>query len=155
MPDNHVTASGLHQHGRRDFAGKRALFFPEDILRADGDVAALRGLYRRGNCRERWRDHNVAMPRAARQWHKRREKRARLRLRLEHLPISRDHPPPFRLAHLFSDLSVGPLCSLLCEFPIQLLSLRASTPGSFRPPRNSSEAPPPVDMCEILFATPD
>src|SRR6266849_6252740 len=35
------------------------------------------------------------------------------------------------------------------------LSVRASTPGSLRPPRNSREAPPPVEMCEILPATPD
>src|SRR6266436_1328591 len=35
------------------------------------------------------------------------------------------------------------------------LLVRASTPGSLRPPRNSSEAPPPVEMCEILPATPD
>src|SRR5229473_6535327 len=35
------------------------------------------------------------------------------------------------------------------------LFVRTSTPGSLRPPRNSSEAPPPVEMCEILPATPD
>src|ERR1700730_14589933 len=35
------------------------------------------------------------------------------------------------------------------------LLVRASTPGSSRPPRNSREAPPPVEMCEILPATPD
>src|SRR5258707_3962675 len=35
------------------------------------------------------------------------------------------------------------------------LSVRASTPGSLCPPRNSREAPPPVEMCEILSATPD
>src|SRR6478735_12829434 len=31
---------------------------------------------------------------------------------------------------------------------------RASTPGSTLPSRNSSDAPPPVEMCEILSATP-
>src|SRR5713226_5521186 len=35
------------------------------------------------------------------------------------------------------------------------LSVRASTPGSLCPPRNSREAPPPVEMWEILSATPD
>src|SRR5208283_1910138 len=34
------------------------------------------------------------------------------------------------------------------------LLLRASTPGSFLPSRNSSDAPPPVEMCVILSATP-
>src|ERR1700736_425131 len=30
----------------------------------------------------------------------------------------------------------------------------AATPGSVRPARNSSDAPPPVEICEILSATP-
>src|ERR1700722_9625605 len=34
------------------------------------------------------------------------------------------------------------------------LSVSASTPGSFFPSRNSSEAPPPVEICVILSATP-
>src|SRR5271157_2866307 len=34
------------------------------------------------------------------------------------------------------------------------LLVRASTPGSFLPSRNSSDAPPPVEMCVILSATP-
>src|ERR1700680_3417035 len=33
-------------------------------------------------------------------------------------------------------------------------SVNAATPGSSMPARNSSEAPPPVEMCEILSATP-
>src|ERR1700682_1814144 len=32
--------------------------------------------------------------------------------------------------------------------------LRAATPGNSTPPRNTSDAPPPVEMCEILSATP-
>src|SRR6266404_5218252 len=38
--------------------------------------------------------------------------------------------------------------------PIHFLSVSASTPGSFFPARNSSEAPPPVEMWVILSATP-
>src|ERR1019366_7313896 len=34
------------------------------------------------------------------------------------------------------------------------LLLSASTPGNFLPSRNSSDAPPPVEMCVILSATP-
>src|SRR5260370_36090741 len=34
------------------------------------------------------------------------------------------------------------------------LLVRASTPGSLRTPRNSREAPPPVEIWEILSATP-
>src|SRR6185436_11323811 len=32
--------------------------------------------------------------------------------------------------------------------------LSAATPGRVRPPRNSSDAPPPVEMCVILSVTP-
>src|ERR1051325_11458507 len=32
--------------------------------------------------------------------------------------------------------------------------LKAATPGNSRPARNSSDAPPPVEICEILSATP-
>src|SRR5580658_11290415 len=35
------------------------------------------------------------------------------------------------------------------------LLVRASTPGSLVPPRNSREAPPPVEMWEILLEVPD
>ena len=42
--------------------------------------------------------------------------------------------------------------------PIQpfppILSVSAATPGSVRPPRNSSEAPPPVEMCVTRSAMP-
>src|ERR1700682_22599 len=38
---------------------------------------------------------------------------------------------------------------------LPILSASTSTPGSLEPARNSSEAPPPVEMCEILSATPD
>src|SRR5215468_12318838 len=34
------------------------------------------------------------------------------------------------------------------------LSVRASTPGKVLPSRNSKDAPPPVEMCVILSATP-
>src|SRR5450432_3077357 len=34
------------------------------------------------------------------------------------------------------------------------LLVKASTPGSFLPSRNSSDAPPPVERCEILSAMP-
>src|SRR6202790_2965267 len=37
---------------------------------------------------------------------------------------------------------------------IYFFSVSASTPGNFLPSRNSSEAPPPVEMWVILSATP-
>src|ERR1700739_3468102 len=49
------------------------------------------------------------------------------------------------------------LCVLCALVPSVLrfygLFVSASTPGNFLPARNSSEAPPPVEMCEILSAS--
>src|SRR5258708_40012147 len=45
-------------------------------------------------------------------------------------------------------------CVALDHIYFLFLSVRASTPGNFFPSRNSREAPPPVEMCEILSATP-
>ncbi len=53
------------------------------------------------------------------------EELARLRLGLIHFPVAGDNAATFCGAHLL---------------------VRASTPGSFAPPRNSREAPPPVEM---------
>src|SRR4029077_20849664 len=36
----------------------------------------------------------------------------------------------------------------------EALSVSASTPGSFLPAKNSNDAPPPVEMCETLPASP-
>src|SRR5271155_2192915 len=41
------------------------------------------------------------------------------------------------------------------DYALHGLLLSASTPGSFSPARNSNEAPPPVEMCEIWDARPD
>jgi len=38
--------------------------------------------------------------------------------------------------------------------PLRYLFVSASTPGSFLPPKNSRDAPPPVEMCETLSARP-
>src|SRR5713101_2345276 len=130
MPDEDVAAAGLSQHPGRDFPGERAFFFPEEVLPGDsnpGTACRLNGGRYRG---EGWRDNDVAVFGVSYERCKRGEEGARLRLRLIHLPIAGNDAAPHKL-------------------------LSASTPGSFRPARNSSEAPPPVEMCEIRFATPD
>src|SRR5215468_7255502 len=133
MTNNRVTAARLHQHPGRNLSGERPLFFPVNILRRNPNLRSPRRFHRRRDARE-WRsNHNIAIHHSRHQRVEPREKCARVRLRLIHLPVAGNHPPPFLCAHLF---------------------VKASTPGSFRPPRNSSEAPPPVEMCEILSATP-
>lgn len=47
-----------------------------------------------------------------------------------------------------------PLFDFSRRFSHYFLSDSASTPGSFFPSRNSNDAPPPVDICVILSATP-
>src|SRR5208283_1327371 len=134
MPYDNVLAARLHQHLRRNLPGERAFFLPKHILCADRDLRALCRLYRRRNVRKRWRDHHVAIAHSRHQRLHRGKECARVCLCLVHLPISRDDAATLCGAHLF---------------------VRASTPGSFVPPRNSSDAPPPVDICEICLATPD
>src|SRR5713101_5637958 len=135
MPNDDVAAAGLDEHLCGNFTGKGAFFFPEHILSANGDVRAPRALDSGGDRRVRRRDDDVATLRARGQRHKRGEERASVGLRLEHLPVAGNDATSFRWTHY--------------------LSVSASTPGSLRPPRNSREAPPPVEMCEIWLATPD
>src|SRR5208283_6098439 len=132
MPDDCVAASRLDQHARGDLAREGAFFFPIHILRGNADQAAFCSLHGGGNIRERRSDDDIAVFHPRHQRKQRGKKRARLRLILVHLPVAGNYPAAFYSAHL---------------------SVSASTPGSLRPPRNSSEAPPPVEMCEICFAT--
>src|SRR4051812_2918471 len=52
-----------------------------------------------------------------------------------------------------ADHPASPACPARPAYPA--LSVSAATPGSVRPPRNSSDAPPPVEMCVIRSAIPD
>src|SRR5262249_17983429 len=137
MSHNYVRAARFYQHLRRNLAGKRAFFLPMVVLTRNDYAASLRGFHSRRNRSKRRRNDYVTMCCVADQRQKSREKGARLRLCLVHLPVPR-HPP--------AAFGVG--------FGAHRL-VSASTPGSFRPPKNSSEAPPPVEMCEILSAKPD
>src|ERR1700757_3325815 len=125
MPDDGVAAAGFHQHSGRDLSGERALLFPENVLRGNADSRTFGGFYRRRDVGERRRDYDVAIAHACHQRFERSEKHAGLRLILVHLPIAGDYPATFGCAHLL---------------------VNASTPGSLRPPRNSSDAPPPVEI---------
>src|SRR5215831_607805 len=141
MPDDHVLAARVDQHQSGNFAGKRAFALPVHVLCGNSDGRALRRFHRRGNRRKGRCDHNVAMLRARHQRPKRLKKCARVPTRFIHLPVPCDHRPPLRFAHGYA--------------PFAAAFVSASTPGSFSPARNSSDAPPPVEMCEICFATPD
>src|SRR5271157_3158534 len=134
VADDGIAASRFHQHAGGNLPGVGAFLLPEHILRGNLDGGALGGLDGGGYIRKGRSDNDVAVFHSRHQRKKRGKKRPRLRLILVHLPVAGDYPAAFYGAHL---------------------SVSASTPGSLRPPRNSSEAPPPVEMCEICFATPD
>src|ERR1700751_3443145 len=137
MSHNYVRAARFCQHLRRNLAGEGAFFLPMVVLTRNDYAASFRGFHRPRNRSKRWRNDYVAVHCVADQRQKSCEKSARLRLRLVHLPVARHHR-----------------AALCVEFGVHRL-VSASTPGSLRPPKNSSEAPPPVEMCEILSATPD
>src|SRR2546429_3439823 len=134
MSDNHVPATRVRQHRGGNFSRKRTFFAPVQILRAHADIRSLRFLDGDVQRRIRWRNHDLFVPRSCNQRQKRVKECRRFRQCLIHLPIPGNRNTAFSGAHRF---------------------VSASTPGSFRPPRNSSDAPPPVEICEILSATPD
>src|SRR5262249_34259620 len=103
------------------------------VLTGNGNRRALGRLHRRRNRGKGRRDDDVAARRTSGQRQKRGKERTRLGLSFEHFPVPCHHPAARRTHRLVS----------------------ASTPGSLRPPKNSSEAPPPVEMWEILSVTPD
>src|ERR1700732_5178967 len=107
------------------------------VLGGDTDRCVAGGLESCGKSREGRGDDDVAMLRGGNQGPKGLKEGACLRLRFVHLPIAGDD----RAAQ-------SNLPELACLF------VSASTPGSLSPARNSSEAPPPVEMWEICLATP-
>src|SRR4029077_13574976 len=84
---------------------------------------------RRAQRRERRRDHDLDVVEILGQLAEFLDERDRLEDGLVHLPVGRDE----RCPHAFGS---------------------AAPPGSSRPPRNSSDAPPPVEMCVIRSVTP-
>ena len=73
------------------------------------------------------------------------------------MPRNTRAPPPASCTS--SSYPRSPVAAQLPRFhrftaPTPGLSVSASTPGNFLPARNSSEAPPPVEMCEIAPANP-
>src|SRR6266566_313104 len=142
VADDDVTATRFDEHAGGNFAGEGAFFFPVKILRGNRDLRAARKLGRGGEGCKRRSDDDVAVRGVRDKGCEGGEKGARVRLCLVHLPVAGDDAAANRIGHLSGALEAR-------------LFVSASTPGSLRPARNSSEAPPPVEMWEILSATPD
>src|SRR5258706_6571815 len=159
MADDDVGAADIQQHGGADLAGIGALLFPVQILRADGYVRTLAALNRHAKIYVGWADDDFVPRVAGNQGQEVMKKCLRLLRVLVHLPVGGHQ----LLSHesLSGNLGAERLVrgAARCigpdtEFYVYFLSVSASTPGSFLPSRNSSEAPPPVEMCVILSATP-
>ena len=135
VPNDYVAATSLGEHGSGNLAGESAFFAPVHILGGDGHLGAHGLCDGGGNRGERGSEDNVAVLGLAHEGQKLYEKISGGREGLVHLPVPGHHRASFASGHV--------------------LSVRACTPGSVAPPKNSSDAPPPVEMWEIPPATPD
>src|SRR4029079_13398513 len=131
VADDHVLGTGLLDHRPGDLARERAVTLPVEVLRGHADVGVPRRLGRCVHRRERRRDDDLDVLHVLHQAPEFLHVHDRVVHGLEHLPVAGDE----RMAHGY-------------------LSVRAATPGNSCPPRNSSEAPPPVEMWVIRSVTP-
>ena len=113
------------QHRRRDLAGERPLGLPVQVLRGEQHAAARAGTRPPARAREGRRDQDLAAGDVARRRsiHGARAARASAP-RAVHLPVAGEQRDAVR----------------------SCVRSSAASPGSVPPSRNSSEAPPPVEM---------
>ena len=123
VPDQHVAAAHFHEHGQGDLSGVRARRLPVTILSAESQRSTAEDLVDCGQGRERWTDHDVDPAGPLEAIANRGRQRPALGDRPLHLPVANAERNPHQRA-----------------------SVRASTPGSVRPSRNSRKAPPAVEM---------
>src|SRR3984893_15453915 len=168
MADDHMSAAHFQQHGGTDCAGVGALFFPVQILRADRYARTPAALNRNVKIDVGRADHDFVPGVAGNQGQEVKKKGPCLLGILVHLPVGCHQL--FAGHGILSGKTVESVRSRFCDpwwlqkavttkdtkdhEGIYFLSVSASTPGSFLPSRNSSEAPPPVEMWVILSATP-
>ena len=145
MPHDHVTAAKIPQHGTRNFSGKGALIFPVEILRAQEVRTAFDFLRDGGKrCKRRRQDGDRdARSVVAKDASQLLDQLCRFGNGLVHLPVADNQGRPLEHARLF-----------LYEGYAGRRSGRAAMPGSTLPSSNSSAAPPPVEMKDMLSETP-
>src|SRR6476646_11097115 len=138
MADDHISAAEVAQHRPGNFAGKRALLLPMDILRTEHKVSgSAQGGPNRLQCRKRRRKNDFHGGIFGKQTCQFPDKAGGLRGRFVHLPVA--------------DNESGTHGLVTCQ---SLRSGRATRPGSGLPSSNSSAAPPPVEMKEIFSDSP-
>src|SRR5688572_1029641 len=159
VSDDHILGAGLADHRRADLSGECALALPVGVLRRNHDVAVagrLRSGVQRG---ERRREHDLDVGDVLHQAAELFDVLHGLVDRLVHLPVSRDewsaHAQSCKMRNSKCKRFKMPVCVLHLAFCIFDYAWGSTaTPGSVRPPRNSSDAPPPVEMCVMRSVTP-
>src|SRR5437773_11789432 len=130
VADDDVRAPGLAQHRDRDLARVGSLRLPVAVLGGELDARPVDRLRHRVEGREGGCHHHLPPARPRDVLGERARERHRLAARAVHLPVAGDQRCA---AH--GAFSIGSVAS----------SSSARSPGSSRPSRNSSDAPPPVD----------
>src|SRR5689334_10888003 len=145
MADDDVGRTHVAQHKRGHLAGVRAFFdFGRAVLRRDLDVRTFEAIADSLQRRKNRSNYDLAVVRVRDQRLQRQRSLNRLADRFVHLPVSGNK----RFTHTSISKKDGD------ENQTQTRSVNASTPGSFSPAKNSSVAPPPVEMCVMRSATP-
>src|SRR5262249_28936769 len=130
VPDEDIAATHLDEHGQGDLTGVRPGGLPVAILGAESQWTPAQDLVDRGQRGGRRAGHDLRSTRP-----------------FEAITDCRGQRP---------SLGDGPLHLPVANAewsPHQRASVRASTPGSVRPSRNSRNAPPAVEMYPIRSAT--
>src|SRR5579871_4989632 len=143
-------ATDGREHRSRNFTRESTFFLPVNFLCADCDVRVFCRFQCGLQINERRTNDDLVAVVMVDQRKKIAKELASLVGSLVHLPVGSDqlfagHQILFR--NFLAQRAKGTRSN-------HRLSVRASTPGSFLPSRNSSEAPPPVEMWVILSATP-
>ena len=134
-----VAAAGLGHHARGNLSGKGPLALPMEVLSRNRDGAALSRPGRGPKGGEGGRHHDVAMARGFHQGFQLPYQLHAFPDRPVHLPIPGNDRASAMGWGFHGAAPPKPAAA-------QGLSLNDATPGSFRPLRNSSDAPPPVEM---------
>src|SRR5690606_37666765 len=163
VPEDHVTAAQVQQHRRRDLARVGAGRLPVHVLGAQRHRAAPQCAAQCGQGGEGRAHHHRHLARLALFTGGHGHPPCGQLLKqlpavlgsfprgFVHLPVGRDE----RRAHGRPSVAVPAALVAARYCPLAAgLSHKAATPGSSLPSRNSSDAPPPVEMWVILSATP-
>src|SRR5713226_952052 len=169
VSDDYVRASRIPQHESCDLAGKRAfLLFSRAVLGGNLDIRSFQTISDALQSRKHRSDDDITVVRVSDERLQSDRHGDRVTHGLEHFPVSGD----YRFTH--DNLNGGRRQSEAATalwFKIQQSengvalrlpphskfhhsSVSAATPGSSFPARNSSVAPPPVEMCVMRPATP-